>query len=134
MMDKLNLDKGALKKFGITMGSAFFIITIIILIRHKHSVIPASIISITFLILAFTLPALLKPVYILWMKLAFVMGWINTRLILCMLFYLLFAPMGLVMRLFKVDLLDRKIEKNKDSYWRKKAKREFGTLDYERQF
>jgi len=133
-MEKLSLDKKSLRKFGITMGIAFFIITIIILIRHKHSVIPASIISITFLILAFALPALLKPVYILWMKLAFVMGWINTRLILCMLFYLLFAPMGLVMRLFKVDLLDRKIEKNKDSYWRKKAKREFGTLDYERQF
>ena len=133
-MEKLSLDKKSLRKFGITMGIAFFIITIIILIRHKHSVIPASIISITFLILAFTLPALLKPTYILWMKLAFVLGWINTRLILCMLFYLLFAPMGLVMRLFKVDLLDRKIEKNKDSYWRKKEKREFDTLDYKRQF
>ena len=133
-MEKLSLDKKSLRKFAITMGIAFFIITIIILIRHKHGVIPTSIVSITFLILAFTSPVLLKPIYILWMKLAFVLGWINTRLILCMLFYLLFAPMGLVMRLFKIDLLDRKIEKNKDSYWRKKEKIEFNPSNYERQF
>ncbi len=133
-MDKLKLDRRSLRQFGITMAIAFLIITLIILIRHKYSVIATSIISITFLILAFTLPVLLKPVYILWMKLAFVLGWINTRVILFILFHLLFTPIGLVMRLFKVDPLDRKIEKNKDSYWRKKEKMEFNLSNYERQF
>jgi len=133
-MHELRLDRKSLRQFGITMAIAFFIITLIILMRHKHSVIPTSIISITFLILALTLPALLKPIYIFWMRLAFVLGWINTRLILFILFYLFFAPVGLVMRLFKVDLLDRKIEKNKDSYWRKKEKMEFNPSNYERQF
>ncbi|MDP3732510.1 MAG: SxtJ family membrane protein [Candidatus Omnitrophota bacterium] len=133
-MDKLKLDRRSLRQFGITMAIAFLIITLIVLIRHKYSVIATSIISITFLILAFASPALLKPIYILWMKLAFVLGWINTRLILFILFYLLFTPIGLVMRLFKVDLLERKIEKNKDSYWKKKEKMEFNLSNYERQF
>jgi len=133
-MEKLRLDKKTLRKFGITMGIAFLIITLIILIRHKHSVIPTSIISATFLILAFVSPALLKPIYILWMRLAFILGWINTRLILFIIFYLVFTPIGLVMRLFRIDLLDRKIDKNKESYWRKKERSSFSPLNYERQF
>lgn len=76
----------------------------------------------------------LKYIYRLWMKLGLVLSWINTRLILIILFYLLFTPMGIVMRMFGVDLLDRKIEKGKDSYWRKKEKKEFNPPDYERQF
>lgn len=133
-MGKLNTDKKSLRKFGITMGIAFLVITFIILIRHRHSILPTSIISVIFLILAFTMSALLKPVYILWMKLAFILGWINTRLILCIMFYLVFAPVGLVMRLFNVDLLDRGIDKNKKSYWKNKDKKEFKPQDYERQF
>jgi len=133
-MEKLNLDNKSLRKFGITMGIASLIITLIIFIRHKYSVIPASVISVTFLILAFTLPALLKPIYILWMRLAFILGWINTRLILFIIFYLVFTPIGLVMRLFRIDLLDRKIDKNKESYWRKKERSGFSPLNYERQF
>jgi len=38
------------------------------------------------------------------------------------------------MRLFKVDLLDRKIDKNKESYWKEKEKEDFKPLNYERQF
>lgn len=133
-MEKLNLDRNNLKKFGIIMGTAFFVIALFILIRHKHSILPASIISAVFFVLAFITPDTLKPIYIFWMKFAFVLGWINTRLILFIIFYLIFTPIGLGMRLFGVDLLDRKIDKNKDSYWRRKEKKEFNLLDYERRF
>ena len=133
-MEKLNLDRNNLKKFGIIMGTAFFVIALFILIRHKHSILPASIISAVFFVLAFIMPDLLKPAYIFWMKFAFVLGWINTRLILFIIFYLIFTPIGLGMRLFGVDLLDRKIDKNKESYWRKKEKGDSRPLTYERQF
>jgi len=133
-MEELNLDNNNLKKFGITMGVAFLVITLIILIRHKHNVVPISIISAIFFILAFVTPILLKPIYIFWMKLAFVLGWINTRLILFILFYLIFTPIGLAIRLLRVDLLDRKIYKNRKSYWKNKEGRVFNPLDYERQF
>ena len=42
--------------------------------------------------------------------------------------------MGIAMRIFGVDLLEKKIDKNKESYWRKKEKMEFNPLNYERQF
>lgn len=133
-MEKLNLDKSTLKKFGITMGIGFLVITSFILFKNKHNILTAFLISALFFIFAFIMPSLLKPVYILWMRLAFILSWINTRLILMIIFYILFAPAGLIMRLFRVDLLERKIDKNKDSYWKKKEKIMFNPLDYERQF
>lgn len=133
-MEKLNLDKKALKKFGITMGIAILIITFIIFIRHKYSSIPTFIISVIFFISALTMPALLRPIYIIWMKFAFISSWINTRIILFIIFYLIFTPIGIIMRLFGFDLLDRKIDKDKNSYWQKAIKKSFHQLNYERQF
>lgn len=68
------------------------------------------------------------------MRFALILSWINTRLILSIMFYLIFSPIGRVMKLFGVDPLDRKIDKNKQSYWHKKEARKFNPLDYERQF
>lgn len=133
-MEKLNLDRNNLKKFGITMGIAFMVITLLVLIRHRHSILPTSIISAIFFIVAFTMSNMLKPIYIIWMRLAFILAWVNTRLILFIVFYLVLTPIGLVMKLFGADLLERKIDKNKDTYWIKKEKKEFSRLDYERQF
>ena len=133
-MEKLKLDKSNLKKFGITMGIACLVITVLIFIRHRHSILPSSIICAIFFIFAFTIPSILKPIYVSWMRLAFILAWINTRLILFIVFYLIFTPLGLVMRLFGADLLERKIDKRKDSYWIKKEKKAFVSSDYDRQF
>lgn len=132
-MERLNYDESTLRKFGITMAIAFMIITFI-LSRHKHSILPTSIISLTFFIIALFLPLLLKPIYIFWMRFAFVLGWINTRLISSIIFYLIFTAIGMVIKLFGFDLLDRNIDKNKKSYWHKKETKIFNPLDYERQF
>lgn len=130
-MGELKLDRQSLKKFGIVMGVAFLVLTLLTFIKHKHITMLFPAISGTFFIIAFTVPALLKPIYIFWMKLALVLGWINTRLILSVLFYLIFTPIGIGMKLFGADLLDRKIDKQKESYWRKK---DLILTDYQRQF
>jgi hypothetical protein len=133
-MEKLNLDKNNLRKFGIIMAAAFLLITIFILVRHKHSILPTVIISLAFLVLANIAPILLKPIYIFWMRLAFILSWINTHIVLLIIFYLIFTPIGLGMKLFGIDSLDRKIEKDKKSYWKKKISNKFNPTDYERQF
>jgi hypothetical protein len=63
---------------------------------------------------------LLRPVYVVWMKFAFVLGWINTRVILGLFFYLVMTPIGLLMRLGGNDPLERKIDPSATSYWSKK--------------
>ena len=133
-MEKSNLDNTTLKKFGITMGIVFLIITLFLLLRHKHNMLSTASVSILFFILALAAPLLLKPIYIFWMKLAFILGWFNTRLILFIIFYLIFTPIGLGMKLLGIDLLDRKTEKKKISYWIKKEIAVFNPLNYQRQF
>lgn len=133
-MEKLNLDKTTLKKFGLTMGIAFLLITLLILAKKKYNILPTTLISGIFFTLSLFMPNFLKPIYIIWMKLAFILSWINTRLILIIIFYLIFTPIGLGIKIFGVDLLDRKVDKNKDSYWKRKEKKIFNASDYERQF
>ncbi len=129
-MENLNLSRENLKKFGVTMGIAFLVIALLILIRHRHNPGPFFIVSALFFVLGVIFPSFLRPVYIFWMRLAHLLSWINTRILLIVLFYFVFSPVGLFMRLFRIDILDRKIAKDKMSYWRKKE----DLNDYQRQF
>lgn len=133
-MDKLKTDKKSLKKFAITMFVALLILGTILLLKQKPVYIWLYGISSLFLVLGVVVPGALRQVYIIWMKLAFVLGWINTRLLLILMFYLVFTPIGLVMKLFGKDSLDRKIEKNKQTYWHKREEKKFNPADYEHQF
>lgn len=62
------------------------------------------------------LPQVLKPLYLLWMKIGHALGWFNTRLILGILFFLMFAPVALFMRLIRRDPLMRRLDKAATSY------------------
>lgn len=61
-------------------------------------------------------PPSLKPLYWLWMKLALILGWINTRIILSIVFYVVILPFGLVMRLFGKDPMHRTFSDKMQSY------------------
>lgn len=133
-MDKIGTNKKDLKKFSITMFVALVIIGSILFLKNKNGYIWCYLSGGIILSLGMLAAKLLKPVYVAWMRFAFVLSWINTRLILFIIFYFIFAPMGIVIRLFGVDLLDRKINKDSASYWKKKEKIDFNPLNYERQF
>lgn len=134
-MEKLNPDKQKLKKFGITMAAALSVIAGMLFLRHKPAALPYLFTaSFAFFLLSLIVPGVLKPAYIVWMKLALGLSFINTRIILSAAFYLLFTPIGLVIRLLGIDPLERKIEKDRDSYWKKKQAVEFKPAEYERQF
>jgi hypothetical protein len=66
--------------------------------------------------LALIWPPILKPLYLAWMKFGDVAGWINTRIILLILFYLVVFPVGLLMKVFGSDPMRRKIEPEARSY------------------
>ena len=77
---------------------------------------------------------ILKPLYIAWMTFAFILGWINTRVILGLFFYCAMTPLGLVLRLMGKDLLDEKIDRGAKSYWKKREQRPVDPARYERLF
>ena len=61
-------------------------------------------------------PALARRFHVLWMKLAVALGYVNSRVLLTLLFYLVFAPYGFFSRLFKRDPLMRH-GAARESYW-----------------
>ncbi len=61
-------------------------------------------------------PRSLFVVYRLWLRFGHVAGWINTRIILAILFYAVFFPFGLLMRLFGKDPMRRKADDAAASY------------------
>ena len=69
-----------------------------------------------FALTALLLPVALGPVYHLWMKIGHVLGWINTRIILGLVFFIFFAPLALAFRLFGRDPMERKLESSAPTY------------------
>ena len=107
-----------LRKFGLSVGIVFVLLATLALYRHK---LPMGTIMLgggSLLITAGLLrPLLLKRVHWAWMKMAGILGFVNTRIILGAIFFVLFTPVGLVLRLLRIDLLGRKLNPDVKSYW-----------------
>lgn len=69
-----------------------------------------------FAVVALLRPVLLGPVNRIWLKISDVLGWINTRLVMGVMFFLLIAPIGLLMRLIGKDTLSKKLSDEQASY------------------
>ena len=61
--------------------------------------------SATLLAIALLLPVLLKPAAFLWYNLAEVLGFVSSRLLLSLIFFLVVTPVALVRRMLGVDRL-----------------------------
>ncbi len=112
MSETMSLNKTELRKFGIITGAIFAVLFGLLLPWLLERGIPywPWIIAGTLIPWALLHPKSLDPVYRLWMKIGHVLGWINTRIILSVLFYTMFLPAGLIVRLMGKDLLKRKLE------------------------
>lgn len=123
-----------LKKFGIILAIILFLIGAINL--YRNNVFPALVLWIIdlFVIVAVVLnPVLLKPFYASLLFVSHKIGWINTRLLLIAVYYFIFFPMGLIMRILRKDPLNRKLERQNNSYWIL-CNKEVDSMRCERQF
>lgn len=62
-------------------------------------------------------PGLLRPLFVAWMVLAFPIGWTVSLVMLAILYYGLFTPIGLVFRLVGRDALQRTRKPALETYW-----------------
>lgn len=79
-------------------------------------------------------PFILKPAYIVLTTISHKIGWLNTRILLGIIFYLVFTPISLIYRLIGRDPLERQIEKEKKSYWIPRRQFIYDKSRYEKQF
>jgi hypothetical protein len=106
-----------LRSFGLIVGGIFALIGL------WPAVARGEVFRLWALVLAglLILPALICPRYLqlphrLWMTLGEGLGWLNTRIILGVVFYVLFTPVGWVMRLRGKDLMRRRWEPAANTY------------------
>ena len=106
-----------LRSFGLIVGGIFAVIGVWPALWRGQPLRPWSLILGGALIaLALVWPRSLAQVYRLWMAVGEVLGWINTRLILGILFYGIFTPIGLFMRLRGQDPMRRTLTPEVDTY------------------
>jgi hypothetical protein len=115
------------------------ILTVIGLIQflvwsHQRTATIFWIIAATLFLLGLVLPILLRPIYWLWMKLAVALAWFNTRLVMFLVFYLVFTPVGIILRVFGKDLIKQKWGKRAESYWIRRPDTDFDVSRYEKQY
>ena len=113
-----NPDKQELRKFGLIFAGMFILIFALLLpwIWDKSQPMWAWIVAAVFAGTGLLLPMALTPVYHLWMKIGHVLGWINTRIILGIVFFLLFAPVALLFHLLGKDPMHRQLDANASTY------------------
>ncbi len=132
-INNIKTDKKSLKSFGVTIGIILFFITLIFLVNNNPIFKNLGITSSVFLILGLMAPMILKPFYLIWMIFAVILGWVMTRVILSMLFYLILTPIGLITRFLGEDFLSLK-RVNSGSYWNNRDAVEELKQDYRKQF
>lgn len=120
-------DKPALRSFAVVMSCAFigvFMLLLPWLFSHNLPLWPLFIAG-ALMGLHIAFPAALYYPYFVWMVIASILGWLNTKVILLVIFYLLITPIGVVMHL--AGRLQYKHKVTAKSNW---VKRECG--DYEK--
>ena len=79
-------------------------------------------------------PALARRFHVSWMKLAGVLGYVNSRVLLTLMYYLVFTPYGLVSRLAGRDPLRRRSGARGESYWTERKTTRQSKEQFERLF
>ena len=127
-------EKSDLRKFGITIGVILLIIAGFLFWKEKESSQILLTFGVTLCILGIVIPFILKPIYWVWMIFATILGWIMTRVILSLLFYIIFTPIGLIPRFFGKQFLELRWDKSKESYWNFRTNEHLQNENYEKQF
>ena len=67
--------------------------------------------------LGLVLPKAMKPVYVVWMCLAFPIGWLVSHIIMGVIYFGILLPTGLLLRLTGNDPLNKGVDRSAKSYW-----------------
>ena len=117
----MKINKIELRKFGVSIGVILIIISIILFWNRNEWFVIVLFIGIFFLFTGLVFISILKPIYSLWMIFANIIGWMMTRIILSLLFYIIMTPIGVIRKL-TTKRINKLICNSENTYWNKKNK------------
>ena len=90
-------------------------------------------IAVLLTVIGLFVPVAARGFHRVWMGIAGVLGYVNSRILLTILYYLLLTPYGLISRLFGRDPLDRR-GASRETYWVKRESTRQTQQQFERLF
>lgn len=69
------------------------------------------------MLVGLAVPNMRRPLYVGWMIAVYPIGWTVSHVILLIVFYLVITPIGLVVRLFGRDPMERRLDRKASTYW-----------------
>ena len=111
-------DRKQLREFGLVFAAGLIIMFGLLLpwLADRPWPLWPWIAATVFVALALAFPPALGPLNALWLKIGHVLGWINTRIILGVVFFVVFVPAALLLRILHKDPMYRKLDDSVASY------------------
>lgn len=131
---QLKTGERELRKFGWLVGGVLAALGIFMWVRDKTYFPYLLGPGIVLVVSGFLFPKALKYVYIAWMSVAIVLGFVVSTVILAIFFLLVVTPIGLIARLCRKDFLSLKIQREAPTYWIRREQVVKAATEYERQF
>ena len=128
------LSPAELRRFGVTVAIPLVLLAALGVWRG-HTILPALLGGLAAALggLALLAPGLLSPIHTLWMGGVHALAWVNTRVLLGLVYFLIMTTTGVVMRLMGRDPLDRRL-RDRPSYWVERRKQPDPKGSMERRF
>lgn len=123
-----------LRKFGLLVGGVLAVLGLLMWVRGKPHFPWLLAPGVALLALGLILPRSLKYVYLAWMSLAILLGFVVSNVLLTLLFLLVITPIGLMARLCRKDFLRLQIRPEASTYWLPRDHAAQPKSNYERQF
>ena len=118
---KIIRDVNDLRKFGRVMAGALAVVTLVVLWRSGWPQTPwvegFGLVAALFLAFSIVRPKALAPIEWAWMKLAMVLNYVMTRVLLTLVFFLAVTPIGGIFKLLRKDLLGKRFDPSANTYW-----------------
>jgi hypothetical protein len=112
-----SVDVKQLRSFGLVVGGVFGIIGLWPLLFRGQPPRPWALVLAAILVsVGLAFPRSLRRVHHVWMLAGHALGWINTRVILGIVYYGLLTPFGVIMRLLGHDPMHRAFAPDADTY------------------
>ena len=118
MDHSISLDRKTLRSFGITSAAMVILLFGILLPWLRDSGWPLWpwIVSGSLALAGLFIPVILGPIFKVWMKFGHFMGRVNSTIILTVVFFVVFTPVALFMKIIGRDVLYREFEPETESY------------------
>ena len=123
-----------LRRFGVVFTAITSLVSAYLAWKSSPAWPALATACVTFAILSAFIAEALRPFYVAWMALGALLAWINTRIILGIVFYLVMTPIGFLLKLSGKDILATKLEPGAATYWVKRPPAERGRERYKQMF